>query len=124
MKTRNGKRENAGRPKSEPSKTLRIPEGAIDAVEAFIRLYKNNGDINDYVVLNIAVAKTKWCQDRGDFTDLPLIKEAVREMRKKAELLDNVRFDQPDASKKWDEADQITKLADEWEKISRYGLDG
>lgn len=123
MTTRGGKRENAGRHKGEPTKTIRVPIGAVEAIEAFIRLYTDKAKDNDFVVLNIATAKTKWCLDRGDFTNTQEIKTAVREMRKEAERLDNTRHDQPNASIDWDEAERIGKLADEWEKISTIGLD-
>ncbi|EGW21239.1 hypothetical protein [Methylobacter tundripaludum] len=120
---RGGKRENSGRPKSEPTKTIRVPDGALDAVEAFIRLYKGDEAETDYVILNIAIAKTKWCAMRGDFTDSREIKNAVKILEKRADELERTDPNDINALQNWDEAIKLEALAEEWSKIGIKGLD-
>lgn len=120
---RGGKRENSGRPKSEPTKTIRVPDGALDAVEAFIRLYKGDEIETDYALLNIAIAKTKWCAERGDFTDSKEIKHAVKLIEKRAGELDRTDPNDTNARQKWEEAIRLETLAKEWSRIGIYGLD-
>jgi hypothetical protein len=120
---RGGKRENAGRTKGEPTKTIRIPIGLLDAVEALIRLYKSEENEMDYVFLNIEIAKTKWCKERGDYTNTNEIKIAARALEKTIEELDKTDPNDPDAEKNWDKAIRLEAIKKEYEQIATYGLD-
>lgn len=120
---RGGKRANAGRPKSELTKMLRVPVGALDAIESFIRLYKNTQSDIDYVQLNIAIARTEWCLERGDFTDTREIKKVILDIRKNADELDKTKSDDYQAGESWAEAERLEALANEYEKIVVYGID-
>lgn len=44
MHRRGGKRKGAGRPKSEPTTTIRVPVGCLDAVKDLVANYKDGND--------------------------------------------------------------------------------
>ena len=108
-KGRGGKRLGAGRPRQDPTKTIRVPVNAIPALKAFVELYKGGGTCIDYAMVNVALAKTRWCQDRGDFLDRPEICRAVELLNERATVLSksNSAFD---ASR----AERLDSLANEW----------
>lgn len=101
MKTHGGLRQGAGRKKGEPTKTVRVPDSLVDAVQALIRLHKN-GD--NHIDMATVCAALHTAIDTSGFDSAKEVRNGRVEMERQADTFDSRGL--------WDDADKLREKID------------